>query len=169
MRGVTETAGFGLAADDGEAFWFAGQLATIKIGGTETQGRWTLVEFEGPPGNGPPLHVHHNDNESFYVIEGEITFYVGDAVIDARAGSFALAPRGVPHTFVIGGQTPARYLVVSEPAGFERFVAKASDPAQSRTIPPPADGPPDIAALTALAAKHGIEILGPPGPPLGAD
>jgi quercetin dioxygenase-like cupin family protein len=161
---MTETAGFGLAADDGEAFWFADQLATVKIGGDATQGRWTLVEFEAPPGNSPPLHVHHNDDESFYVIDGQITFYVGDAVIEARAGSFAFAPRGVSHTFVVGGQS-ARYLVISEPAGFERFVAEASVAAESRTIPPAADGPPDIAALAALAAKHGIEILGPPGPP----
>jgi quercetin dioxygenase-like cupin family protein len=103
---VTDAAAFGLAADEGEAYWFAGQLATVKIGGDQTQGKWTLVEFEGPPGNGPPLHVHHNDGESFYILEGEITFYVGDAVIEARAGSFAVAPQGVPHTFVIGGQTP---------------------------------------------------------------
>jgi quercetin dioxygenase-like cupin family protein len=163
--GETETAGFGLAADEGEAFWFAGQLATVKIGGERTQDRWTLVEFEAPPGNGPPLHVHADDDESFYVIDGEITFYVGDAVIEARSGSFAFAPRGVPHTFVVGGQRPARYLVVSEPAGFERFVAEASVRAESRTIPPPADRPPDVAALAALAAKHGIQIVGPPGPP----
>jgi quercetin dioxygenase-like cupin family protein len=165
VTGGSGTAAFGLAADDGEAFWFAGQLATVKIGGRETQGRWTLVEFEAPPGNGPPLHVHRDDDESFYVIDGEITFYVGDAVIEARPGSFAFAPRGVPHTFVVGGKTAARYLVVSEPAGFERFVAEASVPAESRTIPPPAGGPPDVAALAALAARHGIEILGPPGPP----
>ena len=70
----------------------------------------------------------------------------------------------VPHTFVVGGQA-VRYLVISEPAGFERFVAKASGAAEPRTVPPPADGSPDIATLAALAAKHGIEILGPPGPP----
>jgi len=165
VTGVSETAGFGLTAGDGEAFWFAGQLATVKIGGTETEGRWTLVEFEAPPGNGPPLHVHRDDDESFYVIEGEITFYLGDTVVEARAGSFAFAPRGVPHTFVVGGKAPARYLVISAPAGFERFVAETSVPAELPTIPPPADGPPDVAALAALAARHGIEILGPPGPP----
>jgi quercetin dioxygenase-like cupin family protein len=163
--GVSVAAGFGLTAGEGEAFWFAGQLATVKISGAETEGRWTLVEFEAPPGNGPPLHVHRDDDESFYVIDGEITFYLGDAVIEARAGSFAFAPRGVPHTFVVGGEAPARYLVVSAPAGFERFVSEASVPAESRTIPPPPDGPPDAAALVALAARHGIEILGPPGPP----
>jgi quercetin dioxygenase-like cupin family protein len=156
---------FGLGSDDGEAFWFLDQLATIKIGTHETQGRWALVELVTPPGSGPPLHVHRNDDEAFYILEGEITFYVGDAVIEAKAGSFAFAPRNVPHTFVVGTTSPARYLVVAEPAGFDRFVTEVGIPAETRTLPPPSDGPPDVAALGAVAAKYGIEILGPPGPP----
>lgn len=94
-----------------------------------------------------------------------MTFYVGDAVIPARKGSFAFGPRNVPHTFVVGSQAPARYLLFAEPAGFERFVAEAGVPAEARTLPPPLDAPPDIAGLAAVAARYGIEILGPPGPP----
>jgi hypothetical protein len=71
----------------------------------------------------------------------------------------------VPHTFVVGTTSPARYLVVAEPAGFDRFVTEVGIPAETRTLPPPSDGPPDVAALGAVAAKYGIEILGPPGPP----
>ena len=141
MTGETDTAGFGLVADAGAAFWFADQLATVKIGADETQGRWALIEFVAPPKNGPPLHVHRDDDESFCVLEGEITFYVGDAVIHAKTGSFAFAPKGVPHTFVVGAHG-ARYLVISEPAGFEQFVAEAGVPAESRTLPPPADRSP---------------------------
>jgi quercetin dioxygenase-like cupin family protein len=167
MTSTTERAGpaFALEAGDGEATWFIDNLATIKIGTDETGGRWALVEFVTPAGSGSPYHVHRNEDESFYVLEGEMTFYVGDAVIQAREGSFAFCPRNIPHTFVVGSRTPARYLLLAEPAGFERFVAEAGVPAEARTLPPPPSGPPDIASLAATAAKYGIEILGPPGPP----
>ena len=156
---------FGLEAGDGEATWFMGQLATVKMGSDETRGRCALLEFVTPAGGGPPYHVHRHEDESFYVLAGEMTFYVGDAVIQAKEGSFAFGPRNVPHTFVVGSQTPARYLLFTEPAGFDRFVAEVGVPAEARTLPPPPDGPPDIAAIAAIAAKYGIEILGPPGPP----
>jgi quercetin dioxygenase-like cupin family protein len=167
MTTTTEKAGsgFGLEAGDGEAIWFIDNLATIKIGSGETRGRGALVEFVTPAGSGSPYHVHRNEDESFYVLEGEMTFYVGDAVIQAREGSFAFGPRNVPHTFVVGSQSPARYLLFAEPAGFDRFVAEAGVPAEARTLPPPLAAPPDIAGLTEIAAKYGIEILGPPGPP----
>jgi quercetin dioxygenase-like cupin family protein len=167
MTGMTEKAGsaFGLEAGGGEATWFFGQLATVKMGSDETRGRCALLEFVTPAGGGSPYHVHRDEDESFYVLEGEITFYVGDAVIQAREGSFVFGPRDVPHTFVVGSETPARYLLFTEPAGFDRFVAEAGVVAEALTLPPPPDGPPDIPALAAIAAKYGIEILGPPGPP----
>ena len=85
MTGTTERAGsaFGLDAGDGEATWFMGQLATVKMGSDATGGRCALLEFVTPAGGGPPYHVHRDQDESFYVLEGEMTFYVGDAVIQA--------------------------------------------------------------------------------------
>jgi quercetin dioxygenase-like cupin family protein len=156
---------FALEAGDGEATWFMGQLATVKMGSDQTRGRCALLEFVTPAGGGPPYHVHRSQDESFYVLEGEITFYVGDAIIEAAPGSFAFGPRNVPHTFVVGPQAPARYLLFTEPAGFDRFVAEVGVPAETRTLPPPPGGPPNIAAIAAIAANYGIEILGPPGPP----
>ncbi len=170
MTGTTEKAGsgFGLDAGDGEATWFMGQLATVKMGNDETRGSCALLEFVTPAGGGPPYHVHRDQDESFYVLEGEMTFYVGDSVIQAKQGSFAFGPRNVPHTFVVGSQAPARYLLFTEPGGFDQFVAEVGEPAAARTLPPPSDAPPDIAAISAIAARHGIEILGPPGPPPSA-
>jgi hypothetical protein len=107
---------------------------------------------------GRPYHVHRDQDESFYVLEGEMTFYVGDAVIEAKAGSFAFGPRNLPHTFVVGSHAPARYLLFTEPGGFDRFVAEVGEPAAARTLPPPLGGPPDIAAISAIAAKHAPRI-----------
>ena len=167
MSSTTEKpgSGFWLKAGEGDATWFMGQLATVKMGSDDTQGRCAMLEFVTPAGGGSPYHVHRNEDESFYVLEGEMTFYVGDAVIEAQTGSFAFGPRNVPHTFVVGPHGPARYLLFTEPGGFEQFVAEVGEPAAARTLPPPPAGPPNFAVIGAIAAKHGIEILGPPGPP----
>jgi quercetin dioxygenase-like cupin family protein len=151
-------------AGEGEALWFLGQLVTIKSSSESTAGRVGVTETLAPRGTGSPLHVHHNEDEWFYVIEGELTFWVGGQVITATVGSFVYGPREVPHTFIVSSEQ-ARFLLVVEPAGFEGFVRALGQPAQELVIPPPATEPPDLAAMTALAAEYGIEILGPPGIP----
>jgi uncharacterized RmlC-like cupin family protein len=118
-----------------------------------------------PPGDEPPLHVHHDHEEGFHVIEGELTLYLpgGDARV-LGPGDFLLAPRGVPHTYQTGAEG-CRVVVTSSPAGFEAFVERMSVPADAPVLPEPA-GPPtpeQAAQLAAVAAEHGIEILGPPG------
>ena len=92
------------------------------------------------------------------------TVWVGGQLINAPEGSFVYGPRGIPHTFTVTSPE-ARFLLVTEPAGFERFMRALSEPAPSLSIPPPATEPPDFARLAAVAAEHGIEILGPPGIP----
>jgi quercetin dioxygenase-like cupin family protein len=153
-----------LRAGEGEALWFLGQLVTIKSSSESTAGRVGVTETLAPRGSGSPLHVHHNEDEWFYVIEGELTFWVGGQVITGPTGSFVYGPREVPHTFIVSSEQ-ARFLLVVEPAGFEGFVRALGQPAQELVIPPPATEPPDVAAMAALAAEYGIEILGPPGIP----
>jgi len=153
-----------LGAGEGEALWFLGQLVTIKSSSGSTAGRVAVAETLGPRGSGSPLHVHRNEDEWFYILEGELTLWVGGSVITAQAGSFVYGPRDVPHTFMISSEQ-ARFLLVVEPAGFEEFVRAVGEPAQQRTLPPAATEPPDPARLAALAAEYGIEILGPPGIP----
>jgi quercetin dioxygenase-like cupin family protein len=136
----------------------------VKASSKATDGRVCVIEMLAPRGAGSPLHVHHREDEWFYVTEGELIFWVGGEVIHAPAGSFVYGPRDITHTFDVSSDE-ARFLLVTEPADFEGFVRAAGEPAPSMTIPPPPAEPPDLAALTALAAEYGIEILGPPGIP----
>jgi quercetin dioxygenase-like cupin family protein len=149
---------------EGEALWFLGQLVTIKSSTETTGGRVSVSETLAPRGSGSPLHVHHNEDEWFFVIDGELTFWVGGDVIDARSGSFVYGPREIPHTFTVSSEQ-ARFLLVAEPAGFEGFVRALGQPAQQRVIPPAATEPPDVEAMARLAGEYGVEILGPPGIP----
>jgi len=153
-----------LQKDEGEARWFLGTLATIKASGESTGGRVAVIEQLAPQGTGSPLHVHRREDEWFYVIEGELTFWVGGEVIVAPAGSFVYGPRDIPHTFLVTS-SEARFLLVVEPAGLESFMRTLSEPGRAGTIPPPPTEPPDFNRLAAVAAEYGIEILGPPGIP----
>lgn len=101
--------------------------------------------------------MHHNEDEIFYIIEGEATFISGDRVIKAAAGSYVFLPCNIAHGFRT--DTPARLLLQTFPAGFEQFVIEMSEPAKELTLPPA--GPPDMEKLMKLAAKYGIDILGP--------
>jgi quercetin dioxygenase-like cupin family protein len=153
-----------LGEQDGEALWAFGTLAVVKASAEATDGRVAVMWQHGPKGAGSPLHVHHREDEWFFVIDGRLTFWVGGKVIDAPAGTFVYGPRDIPHTFTISSEE-AKFLLVAEPAGLDGFLRKAGEPARSLTIPPPPEGEPDMAAMSALAAEYGMEILGPPGIP----
>jgi quercetin dioxygenase-like cupin family protein len=153
-----------LAPGEGESLWFLGVLATIKSSAETTAGRVAVIEHLAPHGAGSPLHVHRDEDEWFYVIEGQLTFWVGGTVIEAPAGSFVYGPRGVAHTFTVSSPE-ARFLLVAEPAGFEGFMRALAEPARSLSLPPAASAPPDMGLMLATAAEYGIEIVGPPGIP----
>ena len=91
--------GYALNENEGEAFWLLGMLQTIKIGAQDTGGTYGLVEIVVPAGLGSPWHVHPEEDEWFYVLEGELTVWVADTRLSLNAGSFAFGPKGVPHTF----------------------------------------------------------------------
>jgi quercetin dioxygenase-like cupin family protein len=160
----TTPAPIALGPGEGEAYWSFGGLVLLKSTAETTNGTVAVNETLAPRGSGSPLHVHHREDEWFYVLEGELTFWVGGEVIEAPAGSFVFGPRDVPHTFVVSSET-ARFLLVTEPAGFEAFVRAAGEPAQALEIPPAPTEPPDVEALARLAATFGIDIIGPPGIP----
>jgi len=144
-----------------EALCFMDNLAYMHLDGAKTSEAFDLVEFLGRHGDMPPLHVHHRDDETFYVLDGELTLHVGGQEIGLTAGQAALAPRGVPHVYRVESET-ARWLTINSPAGFERFLRAAAEPAPSEQLPPPGR-PLDPAELAHAAAKQGIEIIGPPG------
>jgi len=149
---------------EGEARWWVGVLATIKATAEQTGGQYTLVEILAPEGYPGVLHVHHHEDEGFWILEGELTFYVGDQTIKARPGSFLFGPKDVPHAFTVDSG-PARLLFVLSPAGFEALIREMGEPARDLTIPAQPDAPPDEAEMQRMmdiAARYGNEILGPP-------
>jgi quercetin dioxygenase-like cupin family protein len=152
------------ALGEGEARWFLGTLATIRIPGESVDDRFALIEFLFPQHASPPLHTHPQD-ESYVVLEGRMTIKAGDERFELESGGSAVVPIGVPHTFRVDSET-ARVLVLSTPAGLERMVRDGSTPAEERTLPP-ADAPrPSPEEIERNFQKHGQVNL---GPPLGPD
>jgi mannose-6-phosphate isomerase-like protein (cupin superfamily) len=134
--------------------WFLGVPTQVLATAEQTNGAFGLVEHVIPAGDESPWHVHHAEDEAFYLVEGEMTFLCGDRSVRAGPGSFVYGPRGVPHGFRVEGDQPARLLLLCAPGGFERFIIDLSEPA-------PPDGPPDMEHMIALAAQYNIDILGP--------
>lgn len=152
-----------VGAADGAAYWFLGTLMTVKATGEDTGGAFTMLEQLAPPGFGPPLHVHHREDEPFLVLEGRVRFRCGDREFVMEGGGYVFLPKGVPHAFRIEGSTPARLMQMTLPPGFERFVQEVGVPALSRTLPPPYSITPyDIDRLVALGPKYDFYIVGPP-------
>ncbi len=150
---------YALAREEGRAVWFLGSLLIVKATGEQTGGAFGLIDNLMPPGAGSPYHLHHKEDEAFYLVEGEMTFYVGDERVKAGPGAFVYGPRGVPHGFEVEGDAPARMLLQNYPAGFEVFPVEVGEPAEELVLPPAE--PPDMERLMAIAAKYDIEILGP--------
>jgi quercetin dioxygenase-like cupin family protein len=156
---VAATSTFALPGS-GEQRWFLGTLATIRLPGEASDGRFALIEFLFPHGASPPLHTHPQD-ESYVVLEGELTLVAGEQRERLEAGSAAVVPMDVPHTFRVDSDG-ARVLVLSTPAGLERMVHDASVPAGAATLPPPDTPRPSPEELVAIFRAHGQENLGPP-------
>jgi len=147
-------------AGKGEQLWFLGTLATIKVPGEASDGRFALIEFLFPRHASPPLHTHPQD-ESYIVQEGRLTVQAGEQRFELVPGSAAVVPMGVAHTF--RGDT-ARVLVLSTPAGLELLVRDGSVPALTPTLPPSETPRPSAEQLEAIFRVHGQVNLGPPLP-----
>jgi quercetin dioxygenase-like cupin family protein len=145
---------------EGEALWFVGTLAIIKVPGKAVGGRFDLTEFLFPRHASPPKHTHPVD-ESFVVIEGELTVLAGDDRFEVGAGATAVFPAGVAHTFRVDSDT-ARVLVLSTPAGLERLYRDAGVPATALTLPPPDTPRPSTEELQRIFAANGQVNVGPP-------
>jgi quercetin dioxygenase-like cupin family protein len=128
----------------------------IRIHGRETGGVVSAVESHDVPGGGPPPHVHHREDETFQILEGEYEWTVGGKTFVAQKGATIFAPRGVPHTYRYLGQTPGRLMCVITPAGFEGFFEDigALTPQQQQEIP----------RVLEIARKYEMDVLPPSGP-----
>jgi quercetin dioxygenase-like cupin family protein len=146
-----------------EPLWFLGTLVRMKLTGEQTGGRFALWEGVLPHGAAPPLHSHPQD-ETFVVLEGEMTAWVGPCGRRCGAGAAVLAPAGVPHTFRVESDT-ARMLFLSTPAGIEDYVLALAEPARWPWLPPPPDGPRVPAdRMAAVERELGMVRHGPPPP-----
>lgn len=152
--------GYALDRDGGDAFWFLGTRMTVKAGDDQTGGAFTLIDCQCPPGFAPPAHVHHQEDEAFYLLGGSLQVSCGDETWQVEPGGFVFLPKGRPHRFVVLGEEGARLLQITAPAQFERFAADVGVPATGPGLPEPEA--PDLQRLFAAAAAHHIEIL-PPG------
>lgn len=145
---------------EGPAFWFLGTLMTVKATGAMTDQAFGLIEQILPAGFAPPPHIHHREDEAFYILEGHLTFTCGARVIDAPAGTFVFLPKDIVHGFRVAGDQQARLLQFNMPAGLEQMFVDAGEPAPALTLPPP--GPPQVDKLLALMERYGFELAGPP-------
>jgi quercetin dioxygenase-like cupin family protein len=147
---------------EGRTIAVVGDIYRFLATGEDTHGKYALWEAIVPPGGGPPPHVHSREEEGFYVLEGEITFQIGDKRIVATAGMFANMPVGTPHSFKNASGRPAKMLISVAPAGLEQMFFEVGVPlAQGATIAEPPTKQ-EIAKLLAVAPKYGVEIRLPP-------
>ena len=146
--------------DTSRMIWTFNMLMDVKASAEETGGALTVIDSWLTPAANPPMHVHHSEDEAFYVLEGEVDFYLGGAEPRvAKPGDFVFGPRGVPHRFEV--RTPeARVLVLGTPGGGEKFFQELGEPASTPTLPEPQA--PNVEQVVAVAAAHDVEILPPP-------
>lgn len=154
-----------LAATDD--LWFLDTRVKVRVSAHDGVDGVSVIESRAPYGDSPPLHVHRTEDEVFHVLEGELRLVIDDETVALSAGETALAPKGVPHTYVVTSAETAAWLVVTAHGDFERFVRATSRLPQHEGLPEPS-GPPTPEAAQALAeaaAAHGIELVGPPVSP----
>ena len=154
-KSYSVASGKGLA----DVWWKSGRI-TVKTAGAETGNAFSQIETDDPRGSGPPLHLHHNEDETFYVVEGEVTVIVGGERIDLGPGDYLFAPRDIPHTTIVTSES-ARVITTISPAGLEELFVELGVPVTDAEEPVEAVLPPMPEVVRRFAA-YGCEILGPP-------
>jgi quercetin dioxygenase-like cupin family protein len=150
---------YALGQEEGPAVWFLNTLAIMKATASQTGGAFGLIEQVAPVGTGSPYHVHHAEDETFYILDGELEFISQGRRFRSGAGGYVFLPRDIPHGFRVVGGSPARFLILITPGGFEGFVTAIGEPTSDLRVPEMTT--PDMPKLAALAAKYRLEILGP--------
>ena len=143
-----------LGPGEGKIVLVPGHKITHKISGEDTDGRYSLLEIE-LIGDGPPQHIHKTEDESMYVLEGEIKVLLGERTFKAKAGTFVQIPRGTVHGFYRIDKKNAKLLAMFSPAGFEKFFDEAVDSDVTDTEA-------YVAKCKVLSKKYNMEIVGPP-------
>ena len=150
-----------LPPGEGKLVWLVGDQITVKLESEDTGGAYSLVEETSPPEGGPPPHIHHNVDETLYVLAGEVEFMAGDQTIPASDGAAVYVPKGTLHTFKNVGTSPSSVMAILSPGGFEKFFLEAGEPVTEGSSAP--EGAPDVGRIVEIGQKYGLEI--PPPPP----
>jgi quercetin dioxygenase-like cupin family protein len=159
MTGGFSTMTHDVTARTGEMIWMFNTWMRFVATAADTGGRLAVVEQRLTPAGEPPRHVHANEDETFYVIDGRLAATIGDdTTVGAGPGECVFLPRGVPH-HLHAETAEVRVLVLLTPAGFEQFFAAIGEPAPSSELPEPTT--PDLPAIAAAAARYGVTLLPP--------
>jgi quercetin dioxygenase-like cupin family protein len=143
---------------DAPAYWSLGELLTVLASAEQTGGAFSLMEERLPRGAEPPPHVHHREDEAFFVLDGALTVRVGGETFSATSGSFVFCPRDIPHLLAVDSEE-VRMLTLCTPGGVERLFVELGRPAPARTLPPDDGSDPDVERIVTLAAHYGAEVL----------
>ena len=147
---------------EGASFWVLGDLYTFKATGEQTNGAFTIIDQVIQPGGGPPPHIHHGEDEAFYILEGRFSFLCGDAQNVYEQGAFVYIPKDTLHTFKNIGESKGRLLVTITPAGLEEFFYAIGTPATADIATPPAFDPAVLDKIMQLAGSYKMTVK-PPG------
>jgi len=150
-----------VAEGEGKMLWVADELMTFKATAEDTGGAYALTDSVVPPGGGPPPHIHHREDEAFWVLEGKLEVMVGETTFKAGVGSFVHLPKDIPHAYENVSTGPARFLTLMVPGGVEKFFEEVGKPGSDVSSPLPFEEE-DIEKFLAIAPKYGAEILPPP-------
>ena len=149
---------FNLKPKDGEKIWIVGDTMWLKATSAETRGAYTLIENIALPGNGPPPHVHENEDESMYVIDGEFEILLGEQIVDGKPGAFEFVPRRTVHRFQCTGDRPGKILLLFTPGGIEEFFREAGVPATDDGPALPVDAA-EIARTEIAGKRYGLRVV----------
>jgi mannose-6-phosphate isomerase-like protein (cupin superfamily) len=138
-------------AGSGTEWNVLGTRMKCKISSEDTGGAYSIVESVIPPLMGPPPHIHRNEDEIFYIVDGKFEILCGDESFTATTGDLAVLPRNLPHSFRNIGKTEGRVLTTISPGGLESFFAEVSQ--EIKTLPP------DIQKLERIGRKYDVELL----------
>ncbi len=149
-----------VADGEGPAYWFLNSLSIVKATTESTGGSYSLTYDVSPPGHATPYHLHHVEDEAFWVLKGEFTFICDGVKTLLGPGGYIFLPRGIPHGIRVSSAVPATKLTLAMPGnGFQGMMMEMGEPAAERVLPEPKA--PDMEKLIRLCAKYQIDILGP--------
>lgn len=157
----TLTSPYRLASGEGlaDVWWKTGRI-TVKAGPDKTGNAFSQFVVDDPRGSAPPLHIHHKEDETFYILEGQVTMFAGGERIDLETGDYFFGARGIPHAYLVRSER-ARMLVTISPSGSEQLFVELGVPVTTAE-PPTETVMPPMDEMVRLFAAYGAEIVGPP-------